>query len=173
MTTKKSKAINPGIGMPAALYLNEFGSQIWAAFGKPAYQVGSSLLSKQWRDVDIRLMLDDDEYERMGLGDPYHTHMNAKWVALVMAFSALGKEMTGLPIDFQIQQQSKANKLYTGPRNPIGFIESRLQSVREKAYDELIYAVGNKYEGETRHQTALRYIKQAEECKGEANDTLY
>jgi hypothetical protein len=29
-------------------------------------------------------------------------------------------------------------------------------------YDELIYAVGKKYQGETRHQTALRYIKQAE-----------
>ena len=29
-------------------------------------------------------------------------------------------------------------------------------------YDELLYAVGNKYPGETRHQTALRYIQQAE-----------
>lgn len=29
-------------------------------------------------------------------------------------------------------------------------------------YNELLMAVGNKYDGETRHQTALRYIKQAE-----------
>jgi hypothetical protein len=29
----------------------------------------------------------------------------------------------------------------------------------EKKYSELIMAVENKYEGETRHQTALRYIK--------------
>lgn len=29
-------------------------------------------------------------------------------------------------------------------------------------YAELIYAVGNKYPGETRHETALRYIRQAE-----------
>lgn len=29
-------------------------------------------------------------------------------------------------------------------------------------YDELIYAVECKYEGETRHETALRYIRQAE-----------
>jgi len=29
-------------------------------------------------------------------------------------------------------------------------------------YRELIYAVGNKYQGETRHQTALRYIQRAE-----------
>jgi len=32
----------------------------------------------------------------------------------------------------------------------------------EKQYHELLYAVGNKYEGESRHQTALRYIEQAE-----------
>ncbi len=30
------------------------------------------------------------------------------------------------------------------------------------AYNELLFAVGNKYPGETRHQTALRYIQQAE-----------
>ena len=34
-------------------------------------------------------------------------------------------------------------------------------------YSELIFAVGNKYQGETRHETALRYIKQAEQGSGE------
>lgn len=34
-------------------------------------------------------------------------------------------------------------------------------------YNELIFAVGNKYEGETRHQTALRYIKQAEDTSNQ------
>jgi len=34
-------------------------------------------------------------------------------------------------------------------------------------YNELIFAVGNKYQGETRHETALRYIKQAEQGSGE------
>lgn len=29
-------------------------------------------------------------------------------------------------------------------------------------YHELLYAVGNKYPGESRHDTALRYIQQAE-----------
>ena len=33
-------------------------------------------------------------------------------------------------------------------------------------YHELIMAVGNKYDGETRHETALRYIRQAESCQG-------
>lgn len=38
------------------------------------------------------------------------------------------------------------------------------------AYNELIMAVGNRYEGETRLQTALRYIRQAEERDGRTGD---
>lgn len=34
----------------------------------------------------------------------------------------------------------------------------------ERNYQELIMAVGRKYHGETRHQTALRYIRRAEEA---------
>lgn len=102
-----------GVGMPADLYLEEFGHQIWAAFGHTAYHVGSSVFGKKWRDVDVRLLLPDEEYERLGLGDPAHPHENAKWVSLVMAYAALGRAMTGLPIDFQIQQQSYANEHYS------------------------------------------------------------
>ncbi len=39
---------------------------------------------------------------------------------------------------------------------------------REKKYHELLLAVGNKYKGETRHQTALRYIRQAETSDSKA-----
>ena len=39
---------------------------------------------------------------------------------------------------------------------------------RVDLYCELLYAVGNKYPGETRHQTALRYIQQAETTTGAA-----
>jgi hypothetical protein len=37
--------------------------------------------------------------------------------------------------------------------------------VRRK-YDELLLAVGNKYAGETRHETALRYIRRQEAGSG-------
>ena len=36
----------------------------------------------------------------------------------------------------------------------------------EMAYHELIYAVSEKYPGETRHETALRYIREAEKSAG-------
>ena len=37
-------------------------------------------------------------------------------------------------------------------------------SMTDKLYNELLFAVGNKYPQESRHQTALRYIRQAETC---------
>jgi hypothetical protein len=116
-----------GVGMPASLKLQEFGSQVWAAFGEPPYLVGSALRSKKWRDVDVRLILDDQTYATMGLGDPVYTEHNGKWIALCLAFSALGKEMTGLPIDFQIQQQTYANKTFKGWRSGLGIVPLRIK----------------------------------------------
>lgn len=119
-----------GVGMPADLWLHEFGSQVWAAFGNPPYHVGSSMpaVAKEgWRDVDVRLILDDEEYERLGLGDPKWPHQNAKWVSLCLAYAALGKYMTGLPIDFQIQQRTLANETFKGsPRSAIGIVPLRI-----------------------------------------------
>jgi hypothetical protein len=115
-----------GVGMPAALYLDEFGSQVWSAFGTPPYLVGSALTNKTYRDVDVRLILDDETYESMGFGDPNHQSQNGKWVSLCMAYSALGKQITGLPIDFQIQQQSLANEQHKGHRSSIGHVPLRM-----------------------------------------------
>ena len=118
----------PGVGMPASLHLSEFGSQVWSAFGHPPYLVGSALMGKAWRDVDVRLILPDDEYAACFPDDPEgkSQHQDGKWVALVMAFAALGKQLTGLPIDFQIQQQSRANALYAGPRSALGIVNLRI-----------------------------------------------
>ncbi len=121
----------PGVGMPAALMLDEFASQLIHAFnpclGMP-YLVGSALKGKQWRDVDVRLILTDEEYAALLPGcDPLQEHRCGKWVALCLAFSALGKQMTGLPIDFQIQQMTYANKTTEGePRSALGAVELRI-----------------------------------------------
>lgn len=106
------KKKSAGIGMPAALYLQHFGRIVYEAFGEFPYHVGSSLDGETWRDVDIRLMLDAEKYAAMGFGDPARPHENERWCAYVMAFSALGRQITGLPIDFQIQETKTANKDY-------------------------------------------------------------
>lgn len=121
-----------GVGMPADLYLQEFGSQLWSAFGTIAFHVGSSLESKTgWRDVDIRTILDDGEWSRWGFRDPKRgalQHRDLKWIALCLAFSELGRKMTGLPIDFQLQQMTQANEEFKGrPRSAIGMVPLRLK----------------------------------------------
>jgi hypothetical protein len=128
---KVEPLIGGGVGMPASLLLDAFGSQVWSAFGTPPYLVGSALHSKTWRDVDVRVILDDDEYKALGLGEPNDTHRNGKWVALCLAFSALGKAMTGLPIDFQIQQCTAANKEFDGNRSVIGTVELRMATFKK------------------------------------------
>jgi hypothetical protein len=106
-------------GMPAGIWLHKFGTIVSDYFGEVCYHVGSSLSSKQFRDVDVRLMLDDDDFtERFGIVKG--TEVNAKLAAVTLAFAALGKEMTGLPIDFQIQPISWANEKYGGqPRSAL------------------------------------------------------
>lgn len=121
--TDDKKMIEVGVGMPAYLKLEAFGRVIREAFpeGTP-YHVGSSLLGKEWRDVDVRLMLPDDVYEREF--GPYiqPQYRNKRWNALCCAFSCYGSDMTGLPIDFQIQDHTNANLEYNNPRSALGII---------------------------------------------------
>jgi hypothetical protein len=119
-------------GMPAELYLQDFGTVVSDAFGNKdlgVYHVGSSLKSKKWRDVDVRVILEDKVYEEMGFGDPKHPWENPKWVAWTKAFSALGRQMTGLPIDFQIQQMTLCNQQFPSQkghtRSFLGFVAKR------------------------------------------------
>lgn len=115
------------VGMPAFLYLQEFGSEIWRVFGTAPYHVGSSVMSKTWRDVDVRLMLPDEEFDslfgKMAVGAEF---TNGKWCAMCKAFSLLGKHMTGLPIDFQIMRISEANEKHKGPRSYLGRVSLRV-----------------------------------------------
>ena len=104
--------------MPAGIWLNKFGVIVRDYFGEIPYQVGSSLKTKDWRDVDVRLILPDEKFEEMFGKNGFYA--NPKVAAVTLAFAALGKQMTGLPIDFQIQSRSQANIAYAGqPRNAL------------------------------------------------------
>jgi len=116
-----------GVGMPALLYLEQFGSLVRDAFGTPPYLVGSALKGREWRDVDVRVILADEEYARW-FGEPaWVERACGKWSAICMAFSELGRRMTGLPIDFQVQSQKTANsKFGEEPRSALGIVEQRM-----------------------------------------------
>ncbi len=105
----KMEPVSIGVGMPQWLYLNQFGRMVCDAFGDWPFLVGSATVSKQWRDVDVRLILFDEDYARI-VGAPTKPEAeNQRWNVFCMAFSELGKRVTGLPIDFQIQQMTQAN----------------------------------------------------------------
>ena len=48
--------------MPAGIWLVKFGCIVRDYFDHVPYHVGSSLHAKEWRDVDVRLILPDDEF---------------------------------------------------------------------------------------------------------------
>lgn len=135
----KKKFNGVGVGMPAYLYLQEFGSQVWSAFGSCPYIVGSCLYKKVWRDVDVRMILDDEDFEKWGFGQP--DQENGKRTAFEMAFAELGRRMTWLPIDFQIQQQTACNKKFNGPRSAIGIIALRMKPSEPEQHAELKKAI--------------------------------
>lgn len=88
------------------------------AFGEMPYLVGSvqERTAGPWSDVDVRLMLDDDAYDALfaGTRPEYQTMLD-------LVFSVYLRDMTGLPIDFQIQRTSQANEHHgSKPRNPLG-----------------------------------------------------
>jgi hypothetical protein len=126
MTTSKPRTTGAiGVGMPAVLHLNAFGREINEAFGHIPYLVGSAAIGKTWRDVDVRLMLPDDEFDALFPNHTAATHADGKWALLCAAISELGRIRTGLPIDFQIQRTSEANELYGGVRQALGLYLNR------------------------------------------------
>lgn len=98
-----------GVGSPGILRLEQFGEVLQDAFGATAFLVGSAARGKVWRDVDVRVILDDKTFRRLVGHSP---HPSPYWKAMAMAFSSLGQQMTGLPIDFQLQGQTHANGIY-------------------------------------------------------------
>lgn len=78
------------------------------------YLVGSCLHHANYRDVDIRAILTDDEFYKMFGGN------HRKLLLLNTALSEWLSARTSLPIDFQFQEQTKANKDFPGIRDAVG-----------------------------------------------------
>lgn len=98
---------------------------ITAAFGNPPYLVGSVLTRPDFRDIDIRLILDDEAVERMFNSDgTYFNDGDPRSIRLLLnvALSDLIAKSANVPapIDFQIQSMSEANVPEHGARNPLG-----------------------------------------------------
>ncbi len=86
------------------------------------FLVGSSLEKKDYRDVDLRCIIADVDYVSLFGNDEENPPM--RWHLICVSLSEYVKNRTGLPVDFQIQSMSFANKKFPielYPRNAIGF----------------------------------------------------
>lgn len=89
------------------------------------YLVGSVNERADFRDVDVRVVLVDKQWDRMfGKGtadDRGEAHGDPRWQLLCAALSEWISAVSGLPVDFQIQRMTEANTSYAGiRRNPLG-----------------------------------------------------
>ena len=83
--------------------------------GHYLYIVGSVLYREDWRDVDLRLILPDDEFARLfdsgqGLFDQFR-------MLLQTSISAMLRQTTYLPIDFQVQSHTESLEYSDRKRN--------------------------------------------------------
>lgn len=117
------------IGAPAGFSLELACRQVCEAFGvSGCYVVGSSLERVNWRDVDIRLILDDAEFAVLFPEAGAHWEHDARWLLLTVSLSEWLSKITGLPVDFQFQPQTHANDRHKGPRSAIGLRFAKVAS---------------------------------------------
>jgi hypothetical protein len=122
----RRKAVH--IGAPACFALEEAIRPVCEAFGAyqgergfaGCYVVGSCLERADWRDVDVRFILDDEQFAALFPNAGQYWEHDARWLVLTVAISERLSKLTGLPIDFQFQPQTHANERHKGHRNAIG-----------------------------------------------------
>lgn len=114
------------LGAPQFFNLNQACAPIGDAYGNMVFLVGSSLRTRDYRDVDVRCLVEDAEFDRLfpGMAGWGNEWTDARWSLLCSAISSWLSERTGLPIDFQFQRQTQANEQYPTRehrRNGLGF----------------------------------------------------
>jgi hypothetical protein len=108
---------------PPELYaLNAACLSLEPALGGDIYLVGSVMERRDFRDVDVRCMLDDDDFARRFPSVPAGSegHSDPWWALVCASISRSLSMQTGLRIDFQIQPTSVANRDHAGKRSALG-----------------------------------------------------
>ena len=112
-------------GAPEGFELELACQQLNQAFdGFGCYLVGSALERPDWRDIDVRLIMGDEEFDALfpGCRERHTWEFNPRWLIMTISITEWLRKRTGLPVDFQFQPQSHANDRHKGPRNALGLI---------------------------------------------------
>lgn len=109
------------VGSPGFFLLNQACLAVNAAFDTTCYLVGSAVSYPTWRDVDVRVILPDDQFGRLfpgvGGGNP---RVHPLWSLLCSSTSLWLGQAAGLPVDFQVQSQTRACSYAGLPRVALG-----------------------------------------------------
>lgn len=110
------------VGAPAIFALEQACTTINDAFGNSfgCYLVGSVLERADWRDVDVRYVMEDGAFAKLFPDAGDHWEHDARWLLLTVSISWWLSKATGLPVDFQIQPQTHANARHAKPRHALG-----------------------------------------------------
>ncbi len=114
------------IGAPAVFALELACQHINAALGHyGCYLVGSSMERADWRDVDVRFIMGDEDFAALFPAVDLNTgsaiwEFDPRWLLFNTAICQWLRTQTGLPIDFQIQPQTFANARHDKQRSAVG-----------------------------------------------------
>lgn len=128
VATKRTKVSY--VGAPACFQLENACRTISNAFGGyGCYLVGSALERPDWRDIDVRFIMSDEEFAAEFPDVSGHSwEFDPKWLLLTISISKWLSDQTGLPVDFQFQPRTHANEKHSG-RHALGLT---FESPREK-----------------------------------------
>lgn len=88
---------------PAGHLLHAAAHAVNEAYGHPCYLVGSALEDRNYRDIDVRIIMPNEEWHKWFGKLPYVE--NPRWMFFCMATSLYFRKATGLDVDFQVQRE--------------------------------------------------------------------
>jgi hypothetical protein len=149
--------------------LDQACRDICEAFGGyGCYLVGSALDRPDWRDIDVRFIMSDEDFAVLFPCAGQHWEHDARWLLLTISISERLSKVSGLPIDFQFQPQTHANERHQGRRHALGI---RLRAMPPRAKDlvkaltSLAYAVERRSVSDAHREEAPAIIKAMEDAK--------
>lgn len=110
------------VGAPAIFNLSNACRLITQAFpGSQCWLVGSAMTRPDWRDVDVRCIMTQEEMKaHLGCTDYGSTDHVPKLTLMAVSISAWLQQQTGLPVDFQFQSTFRSKFEDKKPRMILG-----------------------------------------------------
>ena len=126
---------------------------VCAALGEQAYQVGSSTTGTEYRDVDIRVIMDDDKFNGL-FGNWRAQRWMPFWSLFCTSVSYYLRQQTDMPVDFQVQRRGdvkdddwKESRTVVGhfPRITNADVQPAWMDERNRHYDPSTWEKGEKH----------------------------